>query len=176
MGRRKLLTRSASLGVVVAIPLSLYISLTTFLQMSLSLWLTFHNLLVVMSLFLAMLIGYNNRASQASIGLMLLSVGVFFMVIMCSYLGTYFVTTAFFAEKMAWIPFFHRDYTYHGFRSVAEYLNHKSNFRDLFELQVFSFLVGSIMYFVSGSLGYAMKVLFERHIQTRTRRARDYLE
>jgi hypothetical protein len=92
---------------------------------------------------------------------MLLTVAVLFSVIMLLYIGSYFVTTAFFADKMVWIPYFYHDYNYHGFTSVADYLNHKNNFRELLELQVFSLLIGSFMYFAAGSFGYGAKAMID---------------
>ena len=142
--------------------LALYISLTTFWQMSHGWWLALHNLLVITSLALTALVGYRHRAFEVSFKFMLLSVAAFFSMIMFLYIGSYVVTTAFFAKTMAWIPFFYHDYNYHGFKSVTDYLNHKNNFRDLLDLQIFSFLIGSVMYFAAGSLGYGANAMIDR--------------
>ena len=162
MNRKNLLLQSIGMAVLIGGVLSLYISLTVFWQMPHGWWLAFHNTLVVTSLVLAGFIGYKHRASEVSFSFMLLSIAVFFSVIMFLYISSYVVTTAFFADKMVWIPFFYHDYTYHGFRSVSDYLNHNNNFRELLELQIISLLIASIMYFTTGSLGYGAKAIIER--------------
>jgi hypothetical protein len=161
MSRQKYLVPSIRMAFLMGSILALYSSLTTFWQMPLGWWLAFNNLLVVTSLGLALFLGYNQRKSKVSFGFMLLSVAVFFSVIMVLYLASYSVTTAFFADKMVWIPYFYRDYTYHGFKSVTEYLNHNNNFRELLELQIFSLLISSLMYFAAGSLGYGAHSLVD---------------
>jgi hypothetical protein len=144
------------IGSVIA----LYISLTTFLQMPFGLWLALHKLLIIVSLGFTFFIGYRQRAFDLSFTSMLLPVALFFSIMTFLYLGSYALTTAFFADRMAWIPFFYRDFNYHGFNSVTDYLNHKNNFRELFELQVFSFLISSVMYFGAGCAGYGTNALF----------------
>ena len=47
--------------------------------------------------------------------------------------------TAFKYDEMD--AFFYRDYEYHAFRSVYEYLNHSTNFKDHLVLQVVSLLI-----------------------------------
>jgi hypothetical protein len=78
------------------------------------------------------------------------------------YIGSYTVTTAFFADKMIWIPFFYQDYNYHGFQSVTEYLNYENNYFELLQLQVFAFLMSSVMYFAAGSVGYIVKATIDK--------------
>jgi hypothetical protein len=124
-------------------------------------WLALNNLLVVTTLVATAFAGYKHRALALSFKFMLLTVAVLVSVIMLLYIGSYIVTTAFFADKMVWIPYFYRDYSYHGFTSVADYLNHKNNFRELLELQVFSLLIGSLMYFAAGSFGYGAKAVID---------------
>jgi hypothetical protein len=159
MNKKKLLLQSVGTAFLIGGVLALYISLTMFRQMPHDLWLAFHNLLVVVSLVLIAFWGYRHRAFEVSFKFMLLSVGLFFSVIMFLYIGSYAVTIAIFADKMVWIPFFYRDYNYHGFKSVSDYLNHKNNFRELLELQIVSFLICSVMYFAAGSLGYGAKAM-----------------
>lgn len=161
MNRQNLFLRSVGAAFLMGSVLALYISLTTFWQMPHSWWLAFNNLLVVTSLVVTAYVGYRHRALAVSFKFMLLTVAVLFSVIMLLYIGSYIVTTAFFADKMAWIPYFHRDYNYHGFTSVTDYLNHKNNFRALLELQVFSLLIGSLMYFAAGSFGYVAKAMID---------------
>ena len=72
------------------------------------------------------------------------------------------MTTRFFSDKMVWIPLFYRDYTYHGFNSVSDYLNHNNNYGELHVLQIISLLIGSVIYFTAGSLGYGAKSIIER--------------
>jgi hypothetical protein len=93
---------------------------------------------------------------------MLLTIFVFFLVVLFLYIGSYTVTTGFFADQMVWIPFFYRDYNYHGFASVAAYLDHGNNFRELLELQVFSLSISSVLYFAAGSLGYGIRAALDR--------------
>ncbi len=161
MTKRKLLLRSSGMAFLLGSVLAVYISLTTFWLMPHGSWLGWHNLLVVSSLLLTAYVGYQHRTLRFSFSFMLLTITVMFLVLAGLYLGSYYVTTAYCADKMVWIPFFYRDYNYHGFQSVMEYLHHKNNFRELLELQVFSFLVGSVMYFAAGSLGYGAKVVIE---------------
>ncbi len=161
MSRKNLLMQSFRRAFLIGSILALYISLTTFLEMPHGWWLGLHNLLVIISLVLAAAVGYKDRALEVSFKLMILSVALFFSVMMFLYIGSYLVTTAFFADQMVWIPFFYHDYNYHGFKSVAAYLNHKNNFRELLELQIFSFLIGSIMYFAAGSLGFGAKAMID---------------
>ncbi len=156
--RKSIVLQSFRLGIPIGMLLALYIFVTVFVEFSHESWLLVHNLVVIVSLLIAAFIGYNHRYANTEFGSMLISVAVFFGSIMFLYIGTYLLTTLFFAEKMAWIPFFYRDYNYHSFGSVAEYLN-QTNFRDLLVLQVFSFLVGSIMYFGAAIVGYFVLVL-----------------
>lgn len=155
MTPKHLLWQSLKLAVLIGGVLAVFVSLTTFTEMSHELWLTAHNLLVILSLVLAGLIGYKHRRVGVSFSRLLLAISAYFSVIAVLYLASYTITTAFFAGKMAWIPFFYRDYNYHGFKSVADYLNHKNNFRELLVLQIFSFSIGSVMYFAAGACGYA---------------------
>ena len=159
MKKSKLLSQSGGGAILIGGVLALYTSLTTFFQIPYGWWLAFHNLLVVISLGLAAFVGYKHRSFEVSFKFMLLAVAIFFSIIMLLYIGSYVMTTAFFADKMIWIPFFYHDYNYHGFESVASYLNHENNFRELLELQVFSFSIGSVMYFTAGSLGYGAKAI-----------------
>ncbi len=161
MNRQNLFVRSVGIAFLMGSVLALYISLTTFWQMPHAWWLALNNLLVVTSLVATAFVGYKHRAFALSFKFMLLTVAVLFSVIMLLYIGSYIVTTAFFADKMVWIPYFYRDYNYHGFTSVADYLNHKNNFRELLELQVFSLLIGSLMYFAAGSFGYGAKAVID---------------
>jgi hypothetical protein len=90
---------------------------------------------------------------------------------MLLYIVSYIVTTGFFPDQMAWIPFFYRDYNYHGFTSVSDYLNHRDNYQELLKLQIFSLMIASVMYFAAGSSGYGVNALIERirHSFGRTR-------
>jgi hypothetical protein len=161
VNRQSLLAQSTRLGCLSGGILAVYIALTVFWQMPYEVWLALHNLLVVTSLLVAAFIGYKHSALKASFGLMMLSVVALFAVIMVLYLGSYFVTTAFFADYMVWIPFFYHDYNHHGFQSVSAYLKQANSFRELLELQIFSFLIGSVMYLAAGSVGYAAKSMID---------------
>lgn len=158
----QLLLQYGGWAFLVGGALASYISLTTFWEIPHDVWLTFHNLLVVTSLLLAGFVGYRHSAMGFSFKYMLLSIAIFFAVVMCLYIGSYIVTTTFLADRMVWIPFFYHDYTYQGFRSVAEYLNHENNYRELLQLQVFSFSMCSVMYFIAGNVGYGIKAMLDR--------------
>jgi hypothetical protein len=93
---------------------------------------------------------------------MLLSIAIFFAVMWVLYISIYMVTTTIFSHKIIWIPFFYHDYDYHDFKSVMDYLSHENNYRELFKLQVSSFSISSVMYFVAGSLGYGIKAMLDR--------------
>ena len=62
-------------------------------------------MLVIASLLLAALAGYQQRTFGASFKLMLLSITVFCAVIILLYVGSYVLTTTFLADKMVWILF-----------------------------------------------------------------------
>ena len=158
----KIIRQSSTCGFLIGTPLALYLSLTMFWLMSHDLWLALHNFLVIASLGMAAFIGYQNRNLGLSMRSLFLSIAVFFSIVMLLYLGSYIVTTGLLADQMLWIPFFYNDYSYHGFPSAAEYLGHGNNYVELLQLQVFSFLISSVMYFLAGSLGYAAKAGFER--------------
>ena len=74
--------------------------------MSYDFWLALHNFLVIASLVVAVFIGYQNRNLRCSVGSLALSIAVFFLIVMLLYIGSYALTTAFFADKMAWIRSF----------------------------------------------------------------------
>ena len=159
---RKTVHQSATFAFVIGTLLALYISLTTFWRMSYDLWLALHNFLVIASLVLAAFLGYQNRNRGLSRGSLVLSITVFFSIVMLLYLASYTVTTGFLADKMVWIPFFYKDYIYHGFTSVAEYLRHENNYAELLNLQLFSLLISSVMYVIAGGLGYTGKTILQR--------------
>ncbi|HET8669380.1 MAG TPA: hypothetical protein VFM05_01785 [Candidatus Saccharimonadales bacterium] len=158
----KLIRQSATYGFLLGTPLAVYISLTMFWLMAHDLWLALHNYLVIASLVMAVFLGYQNRNLGLSLQSLFLSITVFFSIVMLLYIFSYTVTTGLFAEKMVWIPFFYNDYSYHGFPSAAEYLRHGNDYVELLQLQVFSFLISSVMYFLAGGLGYAGKAGLER--------------
>lgn len=166
MKRKKLLFRHSGWAFVVGAVVALYISLNMFVEIPYALWLAVHNLLIICSLLLAAFVGYQYRLFAIPFTWMLLAVVLFFAVIMALYLGSYASTTAFLADRMVWIPFFYDDYNYHGFRSVTEYLNHEDNYRELFQLQIFSFSMGSVMYLAAGSVGYGIKAILDRTRRT----------
>jgi hypothetical protein len=162
MNKHKLISQNGIWALLMGGVLALYISLTTFVRMPYGLWLSFHNLLIVLSLLLAGFVGYRNRGFGFSFRFTLLSIAIFFAVTMFLYIGSYFMTTTFLADKMVWIPFFYHDYNYHGFQLVSDYLKHEDNDRELLKLQVFSFALSSVMYFAAGSLGYGIKAILDR--------------
>lgn len=142
--------------------LALYISLTMFCQMSYSMWLAFHNLMFVASLLVLAFIGYQHCMVGVPFTTMLLSIVLFFVMMMFLYIGSFTITTKFLVDRMVWIPFFYHDYNYHGFKSVIDYLNHGDNYRELLGLQVFTFSISSVMYFAAGSLGYSVQAMMNR--------------
>jgi hypothetical protein len=160
--KNRLLLQCGGWAFFGGVALASYISLTMFWQMPHDLWLAFHNLLVVASLLLATFVGYQHRMLGVSFKFMLRSISIFFVVIMLLYIGSYIVTTTFLADRMVWIPFFYRDYNYHGPGSVTEYLNHENNYREWLKLQVFSFSISSVLYFAAGGLGYGIQALMDR--------------
>jgi hypothetical protein len=166
MNRKKLILRNSGWAFLVGGILALYTSLTMFMEMLYPLWLAVRNMLIICSLLLAAFVGYQYRLFAIPFKWMLLAVVLFLAVIMGLYLGSYAITTTFLADRMVWIPFFYDDYNYHGFRSVTEYLNHEDNYRELLQLQVFSFSLSSVMYFAAGSVGYGIKAILDRTRRT----------
>jgi hypothetical protein len=158
----KIIYQSATYGFLIGTPLALYISLTMFWLMSHDLWLALHNVFVIASLVVAAFIGYRNHNLGLSMRSVFLSIAVFFSIVMFLYIGSYTLTSGFLADKMVWIPFFYNDYNYHSFTSAAQYLKHGNNYVELLQLQVFSFLISSVMYFLAGGLGYASKAAIEK--------------
>lgn len=140
-------------ALVIGVVLSGFASFSMLVEFDLSIWLWIHNSLVVISLFLTFLIGYRLRGNGSSIVSMIAKVAFFYGIVMALYIGSYAVMTYFFSDHLAWIPFFHRDYTYWGFRTVREYMDHKDNFRDLLVLQIISCLICSILYLAAGLAG-----------------------
>lgn len=166
MNGKKLTLRNGRWAFLVGSILALYISLTMFMEMTYPLWLAVHNLLIICSLLLAALVGYQYRLFVIPFKWMLVADVLFFTVIMAFYIGSYAITTTFLADRMVWIPFFYDDYNYHGFRSVTEYLSHEDNYRELLQLQIFSFSVSSVMYLAAGSVGYGIKAMLDRTRRT----------
>lgn len=142
--------------------LAAYISLTVFMEMPYGLWLSLHDSLVVISLVLAAFVGWKHMTQRASFSSMLISASVYYLTIAIMYLAAYFLTSTFFADKMAWIPFFYYDYKFHSFSSVADYLNNRNNYIELLELQAFSLSLCSILYIAAGTLGYGTRAAFDR--------------
>lgn len=140
-------------AVSIGVPMAAFISLSMMFVMPFSLRLALNNLLVIVSLLLAFLIGYRLRRRGTPVRKIALHITSYYAVVMLFYVGSYAVMTYIFSDQLAWIPFFHRDYTYHGFRSVREYMDHANNFRDLLILQIFSCGVCSVLYFAAGFLG-----------------------
>ena len=134
--------------------LSVYITTTVFIPFSYSSWLTFHNTLVIASFIGAFLVGHKYRLAKKTGKRLFAGLTLYFIMIMFLYLSSYTLTTGLLSDKMKWIPFFYRDYEYHAFRSVYEYLDHSTNFKDLLVLQVVSLLISSILYFIAGIFGY----------------------
>lgn len=158
----KLFLRYVGRALLTGGVLAAYISLTMFWQMPYDLWRAFNNVLMVASLLLTAFAGSQHRMFGVSFKFMLLSITIFFTLIMLLYIGSYVVTTTALVDKMVWIPFFYHDYNYHGFQSVTEYLNHENNYRELLGLQVLSLSMSSVLYFAAGSLVYSLKALLER--------------
>jgi hypothetical protein len=127
-----------------------------------SMWLTIHNLLIICSLLWTAFVGYQYRLVAIPFKWLLVWIVFFFAVMMFLYIGSFVLTTTFFADRMVWIPFFYHDYNYHAFKSVTEYLNHENNYRELLELQLFSLLISSLMYFAAGSVGFTIKTMMDR--------------
>jgi hypothetical protein len=147
--------QSVRFALAIGVVLASFVSTSMFYETELYVWLLVNNSLVVTSLLLAFLIGYRLRRSGSSIFLIVGHVTVFYGIVACLYVyvGSYAVMTYFFADRLAWMPFFHRDYTYHGFQSVREYMDHKDNFVDLLVLQIFSCVICSALYFSAGIAG-----------------------
>jgi len=51
---------------------------------------------------------------------------------------TYWISTAFFADRLYQLPFFAKDYAYHGYTSPQQYLFTGNNYVELMQLQAFS--------------------------------------
>jgi hypothetical protein len=54
------------------------------------------------------------------------------------FLLTYWVSTAFYAHRLVQLPFFLKDYTYHGYESPQQYLTTGNNYDELMLLMLFS--------------------------------------
>jgi hypothetical protein len=162
MNKNELLLRHSRRALGIGGVLGLYTSLTMFWQMSYEWWLAIHNLLVITSFLLTALAGYEHRKFRCPFHFMVLSIVLFFAIIMLFYIGAYVITTSLFADKMVWIPFFYRDYNHHGFRSIVDYLNYNNNERELLKLQAFSFSMSYVLYFMAGNLGYGINAMIDK--------------
>ena len=145
-------------AIIAGFLLASYITWTVFTPFSYSSWLTLHNTLVIATFFGAFLVGHKCQTDKKPYKKLLGAIILYFNIIMFLYLGSYTLTTGLFSDRMKWIPFFYRDYEYHAFPSVYDYLNHATNFKDLLVLQIFSFIINSIFYFIAGTLGYFIKL------------------
>ncbi len=145
-------------AIIAGLPLAIYITWTVFAPFSYSSWLTLHNTLIITSFIGAFVVGHKYQIRKTPFRKLLVALILYISIIMLLYLGSYTLTTGLFSTKMKWIPFFYRDYEYHAFPSVYDYLNHATNFKDLLVLQIFSFLINSIFYFIAGTLGYFIKL------------------
>lgn len=133
--------------------LAAFVCISMLYETDLSVWLWANDSLIVVSLLIAFAVGFRLRAKGFTILSVILGVAAYYTIVMLFYVGSYAVMTYYFSGQVAWIPFFHRDYTYHGFGSVRDYMEHKENFRDLLVLQIISCLISSVMYFAAGMIG-----------------------
>ncbi len=148
------ISRAIILAVISGVVLSAYVAVTCLVRFDLSIWLAVHNSIVVATFVVCGYVGY--RSVALGVRRAAVNIGVYYLVLMGVYIGTYVLLTSFFVDRLAWIPFWERDFSYHGFGSVREYMEHKTNFLDLLVLQAISCGICSILYISAGLIGFAV--------------------
>lgn len=141
-------------GLCVGLALAVFAGGSMLVPFDHSVWLTINNTLVIFSLILIFFIGFDNRQHHGSISKLVLKCAIYVLIVMTMYVGSYAAATYFIPERLSWMPFFHRDYTYHGYASVVEFMNKGDNYRDLLVLQIFSCAISSVLYFAAAFIGH----------------------
>ncbi len=157
------ISRSIILALISGFVLSAFVVATCLIRFGLSIWLAVHNSIVVATFVVCACVGY--RSAGLGVGRSAVNIGVYYLVLMAMYIGTYILLTTAFVDRLAWIPFWERDFSYHGFVSVREYMDHKTNFLDLLILHVISCGICSLLYFSAGFIGFGAGkfILGHRH-------------
>jgi hypothetical protein len=141
-------------AVSVGLVLSVFVVSSMMIEFDLTLWLAANSTLIIASLAILFAIGTAHRLDHGSLLQMISRCVIYFLIVITLYVGSYAAATYSIPEKLAWMPFFHRDFTYNGYRSVDEFMNTRDNYRELLVLQIFSALLSSTLYIVAGVLGY----------------------
>lgn len=154
---------SIILALISGIVLSAFVVVTCLVKFDLSIWQAVHNSMVVVTFAVCGYVGY--RSVEFGVGRAGVNIGGYYLVLMAMYIGTYVFLTSAFVDRLAWIPFWERDFAYHGFGSVREYMDHQTNFLDLLVVHVISCGICSILYFSAGFIGFAAGkfILGRRH-------------
>ena len=157
------ISRSIILALISGSVLSAFVVVTCLVRFDLSIWLAVHNSIVVATFVVCGYVGY--RSVELGVGRAAVNIGAYYLILMAMYIGTYILLTSAFVDSLDWIPFWERDFSYHGFGSVREYMDHKTNFLDLLVLQVISCGICSILYFSAGLIGFGAGkfILGRRH-------------
>lgn len=138
--------------------LALFVCMSMLVRFELAMWQMINNGLVIVSLLMCVYVAYVSGSIRSALA----NVAGYYFAIMTLYIGSYALMTSVFVDSLAWVPFWERDYIYHGFTSVRSYMDHGSNFRDLLVLQIISCIICSVMYFVAGLVGFGIKMLLPR--------------
>lgn len=154
--------RILPLALPVSTLFAAFTALTPFFLFPFEVWLILRNglavaLLVVLGYLGLRLSAFGVRPSFA-IGWILR----FCLIVLSIQLLSYLITFGLFSEHTLWMPEFYRDFMFHGFESVTEYLSHRDNFQDLFVLQTFSALISLLLYLGVGTIGYALHQMLVR--------------
>ena len=142
------------LGLLLGLPLAAFVAWSPFHPIEHALWRSINNYLVVATLAGVVLLGWKVRSlSWRTAGA---AIVCYTGIVAALHMTAYLITTGFLADGMKWIPFFQRDYQYHGFTSVRAYLLANNNFVELAELNLFAWTAWSLAYALLGGLAAAV--------------------
>ena len=141
-------------AVCVGAVLAIFVISSMMIEIDLTNWLTINNSLIILSFVPLLVVGLVFHRLDRTIFSLIGNCAIYFLIVMFSYVGGYSAATYFVPERLVWMPFFHRDYAYHGYTSVAEYMNTRNNFSELLILQIFSCSILSVLYLAAGLTGY----------------------
>jgi hypothetical protein len=149
------LRTTVNLGLLFGVPFGIFVGASPFFPVAHERWLAVNNVIVAGTLGGAIFLGWRMGRSGASWGQSFLAGGGYALLIAVLFMLSYLGTTWWLADRMRWMPFFHRDYVRHAPGSVAAYLSTRDNYRQLAQLQVLSWALFAPVYAILCALGAA---------------------
>jgi hypothetical protein len=130
--------RMGLMGLLVGIIHSGFTLYSMITPLAYSTWDVLNNVIFVVNLAVLLTLATMNAIHGWSVRRIVVGSAVYSALFTGIYLLTYSISTWLFADQLVQLPFFLKDYTYHGYQSPREYLFAGSNYADLMQLQVFS--------------------------------------